>query len=362
MSTKKIQDQLVNLKRIDAFGGIIMPEIVDSHTHLVFAGDRSDEFWQRMHGVDYQAIALNGGGILKTMNSTRLATSEELFESAVIRCEEIFKRGVGTVEIKTGYGLTFDDEIKCAEVIHNLKTHFSPFYQIYSTFMPAHALPPEYQSTASYMKEVVLPATQRAYEKQIIDAVDIFFEKNYFSQEDVETLSKFCQETGIALKIHADEFNNLEGGKLAADCKALSADHLLQVSDISINALKKSDTVATLLPGTAMFLGKPMAPARKLIDQGCKVALASDYNPGSCHWPYLLEIAIKSAQLLKMTPAEIITAICYNGAHALGLRQQGVVIPGMKARLSLFTQNQNIQSLFYHWDQSTEGFNPLLLL
>lgn len=335
----------------DGSGHCLTPEIVDSHTHVIFGGNRAAEYSMRLNGADYQAIANAGGGILSTMTQTNALNKEQLFEISKERIERISNYGVGTIEIKTGYGLNIDKEIECAEVINELKKHFSSRVQIFSTFMPAHAIPKGYKSGFDYLNDVVYPAFEKVLPLGIIDAADIFFEQGYFNLQETEEFFKFCQKNKIPIKVHADEFNDNGGAKLACQYNALSCDHLLKTGSEGINHLKSSQTVATILPGTGFFLGKPQANARELIDQGAKVAIASDYNPGSCHCDNVLLIASLAAPTLRLSLAEVWVALTLNASHALGLKDQGALIKGLKPRFSLFKVTQ-VDEITYNWGRN----------
>jgi imidazolonepropionase len=330
---------------------VLTPEIVDSHTHLVFGGDRAKEYADRLNGIPYEEIAKRGGGILFTMKETQNAGNEALFEMARERIQRLHSYGIGTIEIKSGYGLSFEKEKEISLVIARLKKHFSPQIQIFNTYLAAHDVPKEFSSSADYVKQVVLPLLKELAPLNIIDAVDIFHEKNYFTTEDTRELFQLALDLGIPRKIHADELNSNGGAEIAASFSALSADHLLKISDDGIAKLAHSTTVATLLPGTAFFLGKILAPSRKMLDAGVKVAIASDYNPGSCHCDNLLLIASISAAQLKINQAELWCAITYNASHALGKMDQGVLVPGMKARFSLF-KAESISHITYNWGRN----------
>ncbi|MBL7665378.1 MAG: imidazolonepropionase [Bacteriovoracaceae bacterium] len=335
-------------------GKCLIPEIVDCHTHLVFGGDRSHEYVMRLNGESYEKIAAMGGGILSTVSQTQNKSIDELFKLAVKRIEKIRGYGIGTIEIKSGYGLSFEAEYNLAKVIHKLKKHFKNKIQICSTYMAAHAVPKNFPSSAAYMQEVVLPLLQKLAKEQLIDAVDIFHEPNYFTQADVIKLFEAAKKYKLPCKSHADEFKEDGGGKLAAQFQALSADHLLSTSDDSIRALATAETVATLLPGTAFFLGKPQANAKKLLDAGCKVAIASDFNPGSCHWDNVLQIACMAAPTYKMNQTQMWAAITLNAAHALGFKNQGALVAGLKPRFSVFNTD-SIDKITYSWGQNLAG-------
>lgn len=348
--TQKFPEQYQNIAK-NLSGHVLTPEIIDSHTHLVFGGDRAQEYADRLSGVSYEEIARRGGGILLTMKQTNEASSEELFVSACERIERLNSFGIGTIEIKSGYGLNLEKEYELSLLIDRLKKKYHPHIQIFNTYLAAHDVPKSFSRSSEYLNEVVIPLLEKLAPLRVIDAVDVFHEKNYFSTEDTVALFEKASEFGIGKKIHADELNDNGGALLASKFQALSADHLLKVSDEGIDALAASQTVATLLPGTAFFLGKPLAPARKILDAGAKVAIASDYNPGSCHCDNLLLIASMAAAQLKMNQAELWAGMTLNAAAALNKTQQGALIPGMRPRFSLF-KTESVSHITYHWGRN----------
>lgn len=349
--TQDLPKEFEGFKTINLKGHVLTPEVVDSHTHLIFGGDRSQEYTERLNGTPYEEIAKRGGGILFTMTKTNESSSEELFSEACNRIERLHSYGIGTIEIKSGYGLNYDKELELTFIIDKLKKKFINRVQIFNTFMAAHDVPKNYISSNDYLHKVVLKLLEKTAPAKIIDAVDIFHEKNYFTDKDVKDLFHAAKSHGIACKIHADELNDNSGAELAVGLNALSADHLLKVSEEGILALAQSSTVATLLPGTAFFLGKPLAQARKMLDAGVKVAIASDYNPGSCHCDNLLLIASISAAQLKLNQAELWAGITLNAAHSLKLKNQGVILPGMKPRFSLF-KIETLSQITYNWGRN----------
>ena len=346
-------------KSFDLSGFVLTPEIVDSHTHLVFGGDRSFEYSMRLNGSDYQEIANSGGGILSTMEKTITATADELFDSAVERINSIYSYGVGTIEIKSGYGLTVESERKISNVIAKLKDHFKGRVQILNTFLAAHAVPGGFASSKDYLDKVVFPLMEELAAENKIDFVDIFHEIGYFDEKDSELLFQKCQKLNLKIKIHADEFNDNKGAVLATKFNAISADHLLETTQDGITALANSSTVATLLPGTAFFLGKPLADARSFLQSGCKVAIASDYNPGSCHCDNLLLIASISAKSLGLNLGQLWAAITLNSSHALDLKRQGALIEKLSPRFSLW-KCDSVDQITYSWGKNFSAKLPHL--
>ena len=336
---------------VDLGGRVILPEIVDPHTHVVFAGDRSKEYSMRLNGEDYEKIARSGGGILYTMAQTNGASEDDLKKLALDRIERIYSYGVGTIEIKSGYGLNAPQEEEISRLIGVLKKKLSPRIQIVNTYMAAHAVPPDYDNSHQYILEEVVPLMKKLAAEKIIDAVDIFHEQGYFDTKDVEKLFHEAAKLSLPVKIHADEFRDNGGALLACQYKALSADHLLATGREGIEALAASSTVATLLPGTGFFLGKGQVNGRKMLDAGVKVAIGSDYNPGSCHCDNILLLASLAAPHYKMNICELWAAITHNSAHALGLVKQGALKKGWRPRFSLF-DTDSIDKITYHWGRN----------
>lgn len=348
---KDLPEEHQQIHAIDVTGKTCVPELVDSHTHVVFGGDRAHEYSMRLNGATYEEIALAGGGILNTMAGTNALSRNELLKLAQQRVKTIRSYGVGTIEIKSGYGLNFEKEYELSRIIHDLKNIFRPDVQIINTFMAAHAVPGQYSSSYEYMKQVVLPLLDKLGEEQILDCVDIFHEQNYFSDDDAISLFERAARWNIPVKIHADEFNDNKGALLATRYKALSADHLLQTKEDGIAALKNSNTVATLLPGTGFFLGKPQANARAFLDAGVKVAIASDFNPGSCYCDNVLLTASLAAPLYKLNMAELWCSITLNAAHSLGIKTQGAILAGLKPRFTVFNTN-SLDRVTYNWGKN----------
>ncbi len=303
---------------IDAQGRVVLPGFVDSHTHLIFGGYRPDEFEWRLKGDSYMSIMERGGGIQSTVNSTREESSESLRKKAQWFIDRMVSMGVTTVEAKSGYGLDTASEVKMLDVIDSLAKDPEQKLRIVATFLGAHAVPKEYKGrTGEYIDLMIKEMLPAVKDKAIF--CDIFTEKNVFEIEDSRRFLKAAKEAGFKLKLHADEIVTLGGAELAAELGAISADHLLHVSDEGICRMAEEGTVATLLPLTAFALKEPFAPARKFIDAGAAVALATDLNPGSCFSGSIpLTIAL-ACIYMKMSIEETITALTLNGAAALDL-------------------------------------------
>jgi imidazolonepropionase len=333
---------------INAAGRVVLPGLVDSHTHLIFAGSREDEFEARLQGHTYQEITARGGGIQSTVNRVRAASRPELKVLARRRLDRLLRFGVTTVEVKSGYGLSPADELKCLEVIADLNAE-GPV-DLVPTFLGAHAVPAEYRSDRDgyirLLTERMLPEVARG---ALAEFCDVFCESNVFSVDESARILDRARELGLRLKLHADELTPLGGAELAVRLGAASADHLLCVTDAGIDALASSETVATLLPGTAFFLGLPYAPARRLIDRGATVALASDCNPGTCPTENLPLIGAMACTQMGMLPAEAVSALTLNAAAAVGRADRlGSLEVGKQADLVVFDV-PNFQHLFYHF-------------
>lgn len=303
---------------IDAEGRVALPGFIDSHTHLVFGGYRPDEFGWRMKGETYMEIMQKGGGIQSTVNATREESAESLRRKAEWFIDRMVHMGVTTVEVKSGYGLSTQSEMKMLDVIGQLSEDPERKLEIVSTFLGAHAVPAEYKGrTSEYVDLIIREMLPNAQGKARF--CDIFTEKNVFEIEDSRRLLLAAKEMGFGIKLHADEIVTLGGAELAAELGAVSADHLLHVSDEGIDRMAEAGTVATLLPLTAFSLKEPFAPARKFIEAGCAVALATDLNPGSCFSGSIpLTIAL-ACIYMDMSVEETITALTLNGAAALGI-------------------------------------------
>lgn len=303
---------------LDAGGRLAVPGFVDSHTHLIFGGYRPDEFSWRLKGDSYMSIMERGGGIQSTVNATRTANADELADKAVWFIRRMSEMGVTTVEAKSGYGLDEATERRQLETIARLNARDDSPLEIVATFLGAHAVPKEYKGRTSEYVDLIISQMLPAF-KGMARFCDIFCEKNVFEIEDSRRLLRAAREMGYELKLHADEIVTLGGAELAAELEATSADHLLHVSDEGVRRMAEAGVVATLLPLTAFALKEPFAPARKFIEAGAAVALATDLNPGSCFSGSIpLTIALACIHM-GMTVEETLTALTLNGAAAVGL-------------------------------------------
>jgi imidazolonepropionase len=333
---------------IDARGKVVLPGFIDSHTHTLFAGSRVDEFEQRLRGMSYSEITARGGGILSTVQRVRQASKEELKASARPRLRRMLQFGVTTIEVKSGYGLTPADEIKCLEAIAELNAE-GP-WELVPTFLGAHAVPPEYRANREgYIRslcEEMLPEVAR---QGLAEFCDVFCEKDVFSVDESRHILRRARDLGLQPKLHADELSPLGGAELAVEVGAVSADHLLCISDKGIDALASSGTVATLLPGTAFFLGVAYAPARRLIERGVHVALASDCNPGTCMTENLPLIGSMACTQMGMTPGEVVTALTQHAAAALARGDRlGSLAPGKQGDV-IVCSVPDYREIFYHF-------------
>ena len=322
-----------NTEIIDAEGGMVFPSYCDSHTHLVFAASRESEFVDRINGLSYSEIAQNGGGILNSAEKLKNTSEDELYEDALIRLNELVQMGTGAIEIKSGYGLTLDAEIKILRVIKRLKENTE--VTIKATFLGAHALPKEFKDNKDgYMDLVINKMLPEVASKKLADFVDIFCEKGYFNVSDTQRFIKAANKLGIPSKTHVNQFNAIGGVKASVDLGALSVDHLEEMTSEDYKALKGSNCMPTVLPSCSFFLGIPYSQAAKIIAEGLPVALASDYNPGSTPSGNMNFVASLGCIKLKMTPEQVINATTINTAYAMGVEKElGSICIGKKANL-----------------------------
>ena len=341
-----------NLEVIDASGKMVFPSWCDSHTHIVYAGSRESEFVDRINGLSYEEIANKGGGILNSAKKLVDTDEETLYNSALKRLNEISTYGTGAVEIKSGYGLNTEAELKILRVIKRLKES-SPL-TIKATFLGAHAFPKEFKDNhQGYIDEIINDMLPKIQKNDLADFIDVFCEKNYFSTSETDTILKAGIKLGLKPKIHVNQFNSIGGVKIGVDNSALSVDHLEVMEKIDIELLKNSKTMPTLLPSCSFFLNIPYGPARKMIDNGLPIALASDYNPGSTpsgNIPFLLSLACIK---MGINPEEAINAATINSAYAMGLEStHGSIAKGKIANVFI---TKEIPS--YHYIPYSFGSN-----
>ncbi len=318
---------------IDATGKLVLPSWCDSHTHTVYAGNRTSEFVDRINGLSYTEIANRGGGILNSAKQLQNTTEEALYEQCISRVNQLIAMGTGAIEIKTGYGLTVEAELKMLKVIKRIKQESHA--KIIPTLLAAHAIPTEFKTTKSnYIKQITEQLIPKAAELQIANFIDVFCEKEYFDVEDTEIILNAAKAYNFIPKLHVNQFNSFGGVALAVKHNALSVDHLEELTINDINALKNSNTIPVALPGCSYFLGIPYTPARQLIDAGLPLAIATDYNPGSAPSGNMNFIVSAACIKLNMTPEEAINAATINGAYAMGISNMyGSITRGKKANV-----------------------------
>lgn len=338
-----IPERVISLK-----GRTLFPGFVDSHTHLVFAGDRVNEFARKVAGATYQEIASEGGGILTTVRATRQATFEELYEISYMNLERAIRYGTIALEIKSGYGLELETEIKMLKIVQKLQKDF-PIY-IIPTFLGAHDFPPEYKNRRDeYVNLLCTKMIPKVAELGLAKYCDCFVDEGYYTIEQARKIFETALRYGMKIKMHADELADVGAGSLAAEIGAVSADHLLFVSDESLEKMSKAHTIATLLPGTSYFSHLPYAPARKIIDKGLAVALASDFNPGSCFTENMQIILSLSVTNLGLNCEESLVASTLNSAASIELSDQIGSLEVGKDATFVVARCRNFLELFYHF-------------
>ncbi len=322
-----------DLEVIDASGKLVLPCYADSHTHIVYAGNRESEFVDRINGLSYEEIAKRGGGILNSAKKLRETDEDELFEQSFVRFNEIILQGTGAVEIKSGYGLNLESELKMLRVIRRLKD--LNIIPVKATFLGAHALPSEFKDNKKGYIDLIINEMLPAIAKEkLADYIDVFCEKNYFTAEETKQILEAGLKNGITPKVHAEQLSHSNGIKTAVECKAISVDHLEFCTDADIELLKKSDTMPTILPGAAFFLNLQLPPARKMIDAGLPIAFASDYNPGSSPSGNMNFMMSLGCIDYKLNPEEVINASTINSAYAMDLSKEvGSITIGKKANI-----------------------------
>ena len=322
-------------KVIDAKGRVVLPTWCDSHTHIVYAGNREQEFVDRINGFTYEEIANRGGGILNSAKKLNETTEEEIYEQSRVRLEEVMHLGTGAVEIKSGYGLTIEGELKMLRVIKKLAENYP--IKIKATFLGAHAFPLHYKDNkAGYIDEIITKMLPEIAQNKLADYIDVFCETGYFSVEETEKIMQAGIQFGLKPKIHVNQFNSIGGIQAGIKFKAVSVDHLEIMNPEDIEALKNTETMPVALPSCSYFLSIPYTPAREMIKAGLPLALATDFNPGSTPSGNMNFVVATACIKMKMTPEEAINAATINGAYAMGISEtHGSITKGKKANLIL---------------------------
>lgn len=345
-----IMENLTNLEAdviIDAKNKYVLPSWCDSHTHIVYAGHREGEFIDGIKGLSYEEIAKRGGGILNSAKKLQETNEDDLYNQSVNRIKAVMSLGTGAIEIKSGYGLSVDAELKMLRVIKRIAKDFP--IKVQATFLGAHALPETYRENKSgYLDLIINDMLPEISKNRLANYIDVFCEKGYFSLEDTERLMKAGLEYGLKAKIHVNQFNAFGGVALGVKYHALSVDHLEELTENDIAALKGSKTMPVALPSCSFFLGIPYTPARKIIDSGLPLALATDYNPGSTPSGNMNFVISTACIKLKMSPEEAINAATINGAYAMGISQtHGTISKGKKANVIITKEIPSIGFLPY---------------
>ena len=331
----------------DAKGSMVLPSWCDSHTHIVYAGDRSSEFMDRIRGLTYQEIAEKGGGILNSAKLLSNTPVEEIYNQSIKRVNDVIKQGTGAIEIKTGYGLNYESELKMLEVIQEIRKNTK--LQVKSTFLGAHAYPKDYKENKEGYLDIIINKMLPDFKKRnLIDFIDVFCEEGYFSKEDTERIIIEGKKYVIPAKIHVNQFNSIGGIEVAVKNKALSVDHLEVLSESDLNILKQGNTMPVVLPICSFFLGIDYAPARKIIDAGLPLAIASDFNPGSSPSGNMNLVISTACTKMKITSEEAINAATINGAYAMKLSDKvGSITKGKLANLIITKPINSIDEIPY---------------
>ena len=339
---------------IDVTGKLILPTWCDSHSHVVYAGDRSQEFVDRLNGLSYEDIAAKGGGILNSAQTLQATSEEALFEQSMERVNALIQLGTGALEIKSGYGLSTEAELKMLRVIKRIKDQ--SFVKIKATFLGAHAVPKEFRTNKkAYIDLIINQMLPEIHNHNLAEFVDVFCEKGYFSLEDTAQILEAAAKYGLVPKIHVNQFNNFGGVALAVKHNALSVDHLEVLTKHDIAALKDRKTIPVALPGCSFFLGIPYTPARDLIDSGLPLALASDYNPGSAPSGNMNFVISLACIKMGMLPEEAINASTLNGAFAMNIAEEyGSISEGKKASIIITKPLNSYRQIPYYF-----GHNPV---
>ena len=330
---------------IDAADSFVFPTMVDAHTHLIFPASREDEFVMKIRGASYAEIAAKGGGILNSARKLADTSEDELFESAAKRMNEIASTGTGAVEIKSGYGLSLEGELKMLRVARRLNSHTA--LAVKTTFLGAHAVPSG-KSKPAYIREVVEEMIPAVASEQLADYIDVFCEDGFFSPDETELILLAGMKYGMKARIHANQLHRSGGVQVGVKVGAISVDHLENIGDEEIEALKNSGVFATALPGAAFFLNLPMPPGRRLIDAGVPLVIASDFNPGSSPTGNMMQMVALACIRMRLTPEEAFNAVTVNAACALGLQQEyGSITRGKAASVFITKPVPSIAYLPY---------------
>ncbi|HRE78019.1 MAG TPA: imidazolonepropionase [Flavobacterium sp.] len=340
---------LSNAKIIDASGKVVLPTWCDSHTHLVYAGNRVQEFVDRINGLSYEEIANRGGGILNSAQKLNETSENEIYEQSKVRLEEVMKLGTGAIEIKSGYGLTVEGEIKMLRVIRRLAENYP--IKIKATFLGAHAFPKEYKENHSgYIDLIINEMLPKIAAENLADYIDAFLETGYFSVEETERIMVAGKKYGLISKIHVNQFTAINGIASCVKHNALSVDHLEIVTDDDIQVLKNAETMPVALPSCSYFISIPYTPARKMMNAGLPLALATDYNPGTTPSGNMNFVVATACIKMKMTPEEAINAATINGAYAMGISDShGSITKGKKANLIITKPIHSFYQLPYEF-------------
>lgn len=340
-----------DLEIVDVSGKMMLPAWCDSHTHIVYASSRAEEFEDRIRGLSYEEIAQRGGGILNSAAKLRNTNEDDLYKSAYTRLNDIMSMGTGAVEIKSGYGLNVEGELKMLRVIQRLKENHP--LEIKSTFLGAHAIPAEYKNNREgYVDLIIREMIPAVASEKLAEYIDVFCETNYFTVEDTDKILEAAVKRGLTPKIHVNQFNSIGGIQAGIRHNALSVDHLEVMRDEDIEALKGSSTMPVALPGCSLFIKIPYTPGRKIIDAGLPIALATDYNPGSAPSGNMNLVVSLACIHMNMTPAEAINAATINGAYAMGLQSShGSITPGKKANFIVSREINSIAEIPYSFGQ-----------
>ncbi|MBJ6370599.1 imidazolonepropionase [Sedimentitalea arenosa] len=350
---EEIPENLQDAESVDLGGRLVTPGLIDCHTHLVHGGNRAAEFEMRLNGASYEEVARAGGGIISTVRATRSANADELLQSALRRADALIAEGVTTLEIKSGYGLDVDTELRMLRVAREVGNNRA--IRVRTSFLGAHAIPADYKDRAdAYIDQVCIPTLRQAHDEGLVDAVDGFCEGIAFSTDQIARVFEVARELGLPVKLHAEQLSNLGGAALAARHGALSADHLEYLDEDGVQAMADAGTVAVLLPGAFYTLRETQVPpVQSLREHGVPIALATDANPGSSPLTSLLLAMNMGCTLFRLTPEEALRAVTVHAARAMGLTDVGTIAPGQRAELAVWDVKQPSELAY------RIGFNPL---